>query len=86
MTASRNSQPDLSQKLVEYLLSVPAQTKAMEYANTIPINKNIQVPESVQAKIGKIDQLMKNVNVVDWNVINEKRNDWNNRWNRTVER
>ena len=81
-----NSEPALSQKLVEYLLSAPAQSKAMEYANTIPINRNVKIPDAIQAKIGKVDTLMKNVNTVDWDVINEKRNEWNNRWNRLVER
>ncbi|PUA17119.1 ABC transporter substrate-binding protein [Glaciimonas sp. PCH181] len=81
-----NSEQDLSQKLIEYLLGVSSQTKAMEYVNTIPINKNVKVPDAVQAKLGKVDQLMKHINTVDWDVINEKRNDWNNRWNRSVER
>lgn len=81
-----NTERELSQKLAEYLLSAGAQQKAMEYANTIPVNNKVKIPEAVQAKIGRIDQLMKNLNAVDWNQINEKRTDWNNRWNRMVER
>ncbi|SFI02204.1 putative spermidine/putrescine transport system substrate-binding protein [Collimonas sp. OK307] len=81
-----NSEPDLSQKLAEYLLSAGSQAKAMEYANAIPINKNVKIPESVQAKIGNIDKLMKNINTVDWDVINKERAAWNDRWSRMIER
>ncbi|MEO6918962.1 MAG: ABC transporter substrate-binding protein [Collimonas sp.] len=81
-----NSEPDLSQKLVEYLLSAGSQAKATEYANTIPINKNVKIPEATQAKIGNVEKLMKNVNTVDWDVVNKDRADWNNRWSRMIER
>ncbi|PFH07812.1 putative spermidine/putrescine transport system substrate-binding protein [Collimonas sp. PA-H2] len=81
-----NSEPELSQKLVEYLLSAGSQGKAVEYANAIPINKGVKIPESVQAKIGNVDKLMKNINTVDWDVINKERAAWNDRWGRLIER
>ena len=81
-----NSEPELSQKLAEYLLSAGSQAKAVEYANAIPINKNVKIPESVQAKIGNVDKLMKNINTVDWDVINKDRAAWNDRWSRMIER
>ena len=80
-----NSEPELSQKLIEFLLSAAAQAKDMELANAIPVNRNVKVSDAVQARIGKIDVLTKGINTVDWNVINEKRTDWNNRWNHAIE-
>jgi len=81
-----NSEPDLSQKLIEYLLSVPAQTKGMEMAASIPVNRNVKLTEAAQAKLGgKTEVLTKNMNTIDWDAVNEKRTEWNNRWNRMVE-
>jgi putative spermidine/putrescine transport system substrate-binding protein len=81
-----NSEPDLSQKLIEYLLSVPAQTKGMEMAASIPVNRNVKLTEAAQAKLGgKTEVLTKNMNTIDWDSVNEKRTEWNNRWNRMVE-
>ena len=81
-----NTEHDLSQKLVEYLIGSSAQTKIMEHVIAIPVNKNVRIPETVEAKLGKVDRLLKNLNSVDWDTINERRAEWSNRWNRLVER
>ena len=81
-----NTERNLSQKLVEYLIGSSAQTKIMEHVIAIPVNKNVRIPETVEAKLGKVDRLLKNLNSVDWDTINEKRAEWSNRWNRLVER
>jgi putative spermidine/putrescine transport system substrate-binding protein len=80
-----NSEPELSQKLIEYLLSAAVQTKGMELASSMPVNRNVKLSDGAQAKIGKLDVLTKNLNTVNWSLINEKRSEWNNRWNRSVE-
>jgi len=80
-----NSEPELSQKLIEFLLSAASQSKSMEMTNSIPVNRNVKLSDVAQAKIGKSEVLTKNLNTVDWNEINEKRTDWNNRWNRSIE-
>jgi len=80
-----NSEPELSQKLIEFLLSAASQSKSMEMTNSIPVNRNVKLSDAAQAKIGKSEVLTKNLNTVDWNEINEKRTDWNNRWNRSIE-
>lgn len=81
-----NTERELSQKLMEYLISSSAQTKIMENVNALPVNKNVKVSEAVEAKLGKVERLLKNLNSVDWDTINEKRAEWSNRWNRLVER
>nr|WP_198982717.1 ABC transporter substrate-binding protein [Herbaspirillum sp. ASV7] len=80
-----NSEPELSQKLLEYLLTPAVQAKSMALANSIPVNRNVPLSEAAQAKLGKSEVLTKNLNTVDWDVVNEKRSEWNNRWNRMIE-
>jgi len=80
-----NSEPELSQKLIEFLIGVSAQTKDMEMANSIPVNRNVKLSDAVQSRIGKSEVLTKNLNTVDWTEINDKRTEWNNRWNRAIE-
>ena len=39
----------------------------------------------MQKSLGNLDQLVKKVTVVDWDVINEHRAQWDSRWNRQIE-
>jgi len=44
------------------------------------------MPDTMQKQRGNLDDLVKKVNVVDWDVINTNRPQWDARWNRQVER
>jgi len=60
------------------------QTLALEYGYG-PVNKKAKV-DNEKLKIAPVgDRAAKLVNV-DWDTINEKRDDWTKRWNREVER
>jgi len=84
---AKNKEPELTQKLAAYLLSAPAQAAALRYGNQIPSNPNAKGmnPED-QAVLDRFNEYMKTAVVVDWDTINANRPEWNNRWNRTVER
>jgi putative spermidine/putrescine transport system substrate-binding protein len=82
-----NGEPELSQKLAHYLLSAEAQSKALEFGNIIPSNQTAKANnEAAQTKLDAFRTYMKTAVTLDWDAVNEKRQEWNNRWNRTIER
>jgi putative spermidine/putrescine transport system substrate-binding protein len=84
---ANNSEPELAQKLAAYILSPEAQSKALQYGNIVPSNTKAKAttPEG-EAKLTKFHEYMKNAVTLDWDAINEKRPDWNSRWNKMIER
>lgn len=50
-----------------------------------PVNKKAEVPPDT-AKMAPIGKRAEELVVVDWDVINQKRDEWNKRWTREVER
>lgn len=82
-----NSEPALAQKLAQYLLTPEAQAKALQYGNQIPSNAKVDgpTPESA-AMVKEMRGYLEHAVTVDWDQINAHRPEWNDRWNRTVER
>ncbi|MDN7601275.1 ABC transporter substrate-binding protein [Burkholderia gladioli] len=80
-----NPDPQLAQKLAQFLLSAPAQTKAAVAGKQIPTNRQATMPADMQKNLGDLDQLVKTVTVVDWDAINARRAQWDSRWNRQIE-
>ncbi|MBI0329510.1 ABC transporter substrate-binding protein [Burkholderia plantarii] len=80
-----NPDPQLAQKLAQFLLSAPAQTKAAVAGKQIPTNRQASMPPDMQSSLGDLDQLVKKVTVVDWDAINAHRAQWDARWNRQIE-
>ncbi|NIE87819.1 MULTISPECIES: ABC transporter substrate-binding protein [unclassified Burkholderia] len=80
-----NPDPQLAQKLAQFLLSAPAQTKAAVAGKQIPTNRQATMPADMQKNLGDLDQLVKKVTVVDWDAINARRAQWDSRWNRQIE-
>jgi putative spermidine/putrescine transport system substrate-binding protein len=84
---ANNSEPELAQKLAAYLLSPEAQSKALQYGNIVPSNVKAKAPTpEAEAKLKKFHEYMKTAVTLDWDTINEKRPEWNSRWNKTIER
>lgn len=84
---AKNSEPELAQKLAEYLLTPEVQAKALQYGNYNPSNLKTRpaTPEAAK-EFQTLNNYLKTAVTVDWDTINEKRPEWNQRWNRTVER
>jgi putative spermidine/putrescine transport system substrate-binding protein len=83
---AKNSEPALSHKLAQYLLSPEAQAAALQHGNQIPSNPKAPATGEAAAMVAKMNEYMKTAVAVDWDVINENRPAWNARWNKTVER
>ncbi|MEK8052804.1 ABC transporter substrate-binding protein [Ideonella sp. DXS22W] len=83
---ANNSEPELAQKLTEFLLSPQAQANVLQFGAQIPTNPKAPVVGDGVAQVAAINQWMKNAVTVDWDSINANRPTWNARWNKTVER
>jgi len=84
---ANNAEPELTQKLAAYLLSAPAQEKFLRGGSYIPSNAKATADNAAnEAEVSQIKGYMKTAVVVDWDGINEKRPDWNTRWNKQIER
>jgi putative spermidine/putrescine transport system substrate-binding protein len=82
----QNKQAALSQQFVQYLLRPEVQATLAKTQAWGPVNSTTQLTPAVAATVpyGK-DQIAK-LKTTDWTVVNEKRADWTNEWNRRVER
>ena len=83
---AKNSEPELAQKLAEFLLSPLAQANVLQFGAQIPTNPNAPVVGEGVEQVAKVNQWMKNAVTLDWDSINANRPAWNTRWNRTIER
>ena len=83
---ANNSEPELAQKLSEFLLSPLAQANVLQYGAQIPTNPKAPVVGGGIAQVAAITKWMKTAVTVDWDSINANRPAWNARWNKTVER
>ena len=81
-----NNEPELSQALVQYLVSPEAQAILAAEAGFGPVNKETKLTDEVAASVPYGPETVNQMTSVDWTVINEHRADWTNEWNRTVER
>lgn len=83
---AKNPDNDAAQKLAAYLLGQDAQLAALKFGSQIPSNTKVAAPAEVAETMGKFQGYMKNAVAVDWDAINEKRPEWNTRWNKEIER
>ncbi|MNS99753.1 putative binding protein component of ABC iron transporter precursor [compost metagenome] len=78
--------PEQSQAFVQHLLTPEVQAILADSQGWGPVNGKVRLEPTVAAKVpyGKeqIDKLLP----TNWTLVNEKRAEWTNRWNRTVER
>jgi len=83
---ANNSEPELSQKLAEFLLSPLAQANVLQYGAQIPTNPKAPVVGDGVAQVADINKWMKTAVTIDWESINANRPAWNARWNKTIEK
>lgn len=79
-------QPKFAQSFLQHLLSPETQAVLAETQGWGPVNKETKISPQVAAKVVFGPDRVAKLVSVDYNVINAKRADWTNRWNRTVER
>ena len=83
---ANNSEPELSQKLAEFLLSPVAQANVLQYGAQIPTNPKAPVVGESATQVANINKWMKAAVTIDWESINANRPAWNARWNKTIEK
>ena len=83
---AKNSEPELSQKLAEFILSPLAQANVLQFGARIPTNPKAPVVGEGVAQVADISKWMKNAVTLDWDAVNANRPAWNARWNKTIER
>ncbi len=83
---AKNSEPELAQKLAEFLLSPLAQANVLQFGAQIPTNPKAPAVGEGAEQVAKINQWMKNAVTLDWDSVNANRPAWNTRWNKTIER
>jgi putative spermidine/putrescine transport system substrate-binding protein len=83
---ANNSEPELSQKLAEFLLSPVAQANVLQYGAQIPTNPKTPAEGEGAAQVADINKWMKTAVTIDWESINANRPAWNARWNKTIEK
>jgi len=82
--AKPNASP-LAQEFVKMLLEPQFQEIFAKEYGYGPVNRRAQVAPSA-ARMAPIGQRAEELIVVDWDTINQKRTEWDKRWNREVER
>jgi putative spermidine/putrescine transport system substrate-binding protein len=83
---AKNTDPEMSQKLAEFLLSPLAQANVLQFGNQIPTNPKAPVVGAGVAQVEQIGKYMKTAITVDWDSVNTNRPAWNARWNKTIEK
>ena len=83
---ANNSEPELAQKLTEFLLSPLAQANVLQYGSQIPTNPKAPAVGEGATQVAQISKWMKNAVTLDWDSVNANRPAWNARWNKTIER
>lgn len=83
---ANNDQPELAQKLAEYLLTPDAQGPALEMGDQIPSNPKTPTTERTRGQVEAMNTYLKTAITIDWDKVNEVRPAWNARWSRSIER
>jgi putative spermidine/putrescine transport system substrate-binding protein len=78
--------PQHAQALLQYLLTPEVQTLLADSQGWGPVHKAAQLPPAVATKVPYGEAQVGKLIPTDWTVVNEKRGEWTNRWNRSVER
>lgn len=75
-----------TQKFIQYLYSPEVQTILAETQAWGPMNSKVQLPANVAKYVPYGPEQIAKLKPVDYKIVNAKRAEWTNRWNRTVER
>ncbi|WNW10005.1 ABC transporter substrate-binding protein [Pseudomonas sp. DTU_2021_1001937_2_SI_NGA_ILE_001] len=83
---ANNDQPELAQKLAQFLISPEAQAPALELGDQIPSNPTTPTTDKTRGQVEAMQEYLKTAVTIDWDQVNQKRPEWNARWNRQIER
>ncbi|RMX03504.1 extracellular solute-binding protein [Corticibacter populi] len=75
-----------SQQFIQFLFSPESQTALAEGQAWGPVNSKVTLAPEVADKVPYGPEQIGQLKSVDYGIVNAKRAEWTNRWNRTVER
>lgn len=75
-----------AQKFVQYLFSPEVQATLAAGQAWGPVNSKVKLPPEVAAQVPYGSAQIAKLQSVDYKIVNAKRAEWTNRWNRSVER
>ncbi|KJK24390.1 branched-chain amino acid ABC transporter substrate-binding protein [Burkholderiaceae bacterium 16] len=78
--------PAQAQALVQYLLTPDVQAMLADSQGWGPVNAKTALDAKVSAKVPYGKAQIEKLLPTNWTLVNDKRAEWTNRWNRTVER
>jgi len=78
--------PELAQALLQYLLTPEVQAWQADTQGWGPVNSKVKLDPAIAAKVPYGPSQIGKLLPTNWTVVNEKRGEWTNRWNRTIER
>ena len=78
--------PELSQQLIQYLLTPEVQVLMAEGNGFGPTNTKTVLPPELAEKLPYGPEKINALVAIDWDFVNQKRAEWTNTWNRRVER
>jgi putative spermidine/putrescine transport system substrate-binding protein len=81
----QNSAPELSQAFIQHLIS-PEVQQMLASDGWGPTNSKATLEGEIAQNVPYGPEQIKKLVKVDWDVVNQKRAEWTNRWNRTIER
>lgn len=82
---AQNSAPELSQAFVQHLVS-PQIQQWLASQGWGPTHSKVKLEGELAAAVPYGNERIKRLVKIDWNVVNQKRQEWTQRWNRTIER
>jgi putative spermidine/putrescine transport system substrate-binding protein len=77
---------DQAQALLQYLMTPEVQAWQADTQGWGPVNSKVKLEPAVAAKVPYGPAQIGKLIPTNWKVVNEKRGEWTNRWNRTIER
>ena len=75
----------LAQAFVQYLVTPEVQEKLASAYGYGPVNKKAKVEDDPRVPL-PIGKRAADLIVIDWDTVNQNRDDWNKRWTREIER
>ena len=82
--AKGSKQADAARRYINFVLGESAQAANARYTNLAPVNRDVQLPPEVAAKLPAGEATLKRLLSTDWNYVTTQRPQWVDRWNREI--
>jgi putative spermidine/putrescine transport system substrate-binding protein len=77
---------DLAYKWIDLILSKQQQELTAEYVGLGPVSKTAELKPNIAKNVFYGNEYVTKLNIPNWEVVNEKRAEWTERWNKEIER